>query len=58
MPCIYFEDDILNSGILTLFICYVCSLSLNIFPLAAFIVERLAQQKCISERVSGLATSH
>ncbi|XP_014498572.1 diacylglycerol O-acyltransferase 1C [Vigna radiata var. radiata] len=30
---------------------FMCCLSLNIFPLAAFIVERLAQQKYISERV-------
>ncbi|KAK7303976.1 hypothetical protein RJT34_14928 [Clitoria ternatea] len=30
---------------------FMCCLSLAIFPLAAFIVERLAQQKCISEPV-------
>ncbi|KAK7354633.1 hypothetical protein VNO80_20098 [Phaseolus coccineus] len=30
---------------------FMCCLSLAIFPLAAFIVERLVQQKCISERV-------
>ncbi|XP_027363047.1 diacylglycerol O-acyltransferase 1C-like isoform X1 [Abrus precatorius] len=30
---------------------FMCCLSLNIFPLAAFAVERLAQQKCISEPV-------
>ncbi|CAJ1975787.1 unnamed protein product [Sphenostylis stenocarpa] len=30
---------------------FMCCLSLAIFPFAAFIVERLAQQKCISERM-------
>ncbi|XP_061374791.1 diacylglycerol O-acyltransferase 1C-like [Gastrolobium bilobum] len=30
---------------------FMCCLSLAIFPLAAFIVEKLAQQKCISEPV-------
>ncbi|RZB90921.1 Diacylglycerol O-acyltransferase 1C [Glycine soja] len=30
---------------------FMCCLSLAIFPLAAFVVERLAQQKCISEPV-------
>lgn len=33
----------------------VCSLSLAIFPFAAFVVEKLVQQKCISEPVSDLA---
>jgi len=33
-------------------LCLFCSLSLAIFPLAAFIVEKLAQQKCIYEPVS------
>lgn len=35
-----------------------CSLTLPIFPLAAFVVEKLAQQKYISEQVGDSYTNY